>query len=229
MLSRVCALASVASASLDLGGLDLGPEVLQHRLDLHMRIPDLEVAHPGEGAHRGAVLADGVEHDLVLVLRAVVVVARGDQHARRQALDVPLPGARERLVEVVDVEHEPALGRREHAEVRQVSVAAALHVQPRARRSREVVGHDLGRATVEGERRHEHPAVADRHELGDARARLVLEQSDRVGAICVRLVLGVAGSWDLGAGRLAPRDRVLRRSGERRPSVWLPALVVAIS
>ena len=171
-----------------------------------MRVPDLQVAHRGEGAHRGPVLADGVEHHPVLVPRAVVVVASSDQHARRQALDVPLPGARERLVEVVDVEHELALGRREHAEVRQVSVAAALHVQPRARRSREVVGHDLGRATVEGERGHEHPAVADRHELGDARARLVLEQSDRVGAICVRLVLGVAGSWDLGAGRLAPRD-----------------------
>ena len=55
------------------------------------------------------------------------VVARGDQHAGRQPLDVPLPGARQRLVEVVDVEHQPPLGRGEHAEVRQVRVAAALN------------------------------------------------------------------------------------------------------
>ena len=60
-------------------------------------------------------------------LSAKAVVARGDQHAHGQALDVPLPRARERLVEVVEVEHQPPLGRGEHAEVRQVRVPAALH------------------------------------------------------------------------------------------------------
>ena len=72
--------------------------------------------------------SDGVEHCPVLVLDRVAVVLGGDQHARRQALDVPLPGTRQRLVEVVEVEHQPPLGRGEHAEVRQVRVAATLHL-----------------------------------------------------------------------------------------------------
>ena len=190
----------------DLHALDLRPELLQDRLDLEVRVPHLEVAHPGEGAHRHAVLVDRVEHDLVLVLGAESVVARGNDHARGEALDVPLPGPGERLVEVVDVEHEPALGRREHAEVRQVGVAAALHGQTRAGRAREVVRHDLGGAAVEREGRDEHPPVADRDQLGDARARLVLEQIDRIRPIVRRLVFGMTGSRNLGARRLPARD-----------------------
>ena len=41
------------------------------------------------------------------------VVAAGHDQAGRQPLDVPLPRPRQRLVEVVDVEHQPALGRGE--------------------------------------------------------------------------------------------------------------------
>ena len=116
------------------------------------------------------------------------VVARGDQHAHGQALDVPLPRPGQRLVEVVDVEHQPPLGRGEHAEVRQVRVAAALHRQSRARRRRQVAGHDQRRAAVERERRDEHAPVADRHELGHARLGLALEQLDRIarGATAAR-------------------------------------------
>ncbi len=103
---------------LDLAALDLGRELLQDRLDLQVRVPDLEVLHPGEVAHRRAVLASRVEHDLLLVLGGESVVPCRDQHARAQPLDVPLPWSRNRLVEVVDVEHELSLGRREHPEVR---------------------------------------------------------------------------------------------------------------
>ncbi len=172
-----------------------------------------EVGHPGELAHRDAVLVDRVEHDPVLVLGAVAVVARGDQHARREALDVPLPRARERLVEVVDVEHEPALGRREHAEVRQVRVAAALRGQTRAGRPGEVVRHDLRRAAVERERRDEHPAVADRNQLGDARLGLVLEQIDGIRADRA----GASNSaWrDRGTSARAALPRAIRSSTVR--------------
>ena len=96
-------------------------------------------------------------------------------------------GPGERLVEVVDVEHEPALGRGEHAEVRQVRVAAALHRKPRARRRRQVAGHDHRRAAIERERRDEHAPVADRDELGHARLGLALEQLDRIDAARRRL------------------------------------------
>ena len=61
------------------------------------------------------------------------VAAAGDLDAGRQPLDVPLPRAGQGLVEVVDVEHQSALGRAEDAEVRQVRVAAQLHAQARSR------------------------------------------------------------------------------------------------
>ncbi len=69
------------------------------------------------------------------------------------------------------------LGRAEEAEVRQVRVAAELHVDPGARRRRQVGRHDQRRAAVERERRDEHPSVADRDELGHAALGLLLEQA----------------------------------------------------
>ncbi len=74
----------------------------------------------------------------VCAWRAEVAVSARRSHARSQALDVPLPRPGQRLVEVVDVEDEPALGRGEDAEVREVRVAAALHRQPGPRRRGEI-------------------------------------------------------------------------------------------
>ena len=127
MLSLVRALASAFSVRLTALGLQLRAEFLEHALDVQLGVPDVEVLHGREARHRAAVRRDRVQHDLVLVLDGEAVVARGDQHAHGQALDVPLPRSRQRLVEVVEVEHQPPLGRGEHAEVRQVRVAAALH------------------------------------------------------------------------------------------------------
>ena len=79
------------------------------------------------------------------------VVARGDREARGHALDVVLEGSGERLVEVVEVEHERPLGRRKRAEVRKVRVSAELHVEPGRRGVLQIRGHDLRRAPVEGE------------------------------------------------------------------------------
>ena len=122
-----------------------------------------------------------VEHDPLLLLGAKAVVARRDQHARREPLDIPLPRARERLIEVVDVEHQPPLRRREHPEVRQMRIPAALHRQPGPRRRREIVRHDHRRPAIERERRDQHPPIANRHQLRHPRLRLALEQRDRIG------------------------------------------------
>ncbi len=51
----------------------------------------------------------------------------------------------------------------------------------------EVGRHQVGRTAVERERRDEHAAVADRHELRHAALRLLLEQLDRVGPVRRRL------------------------------------------
>ena len=151
MLSFVRALANAFSAALDHLGVELGAQVLQRALDVQVRVPDLEVVHHRKARHRGAVFLYGVEHDSVLVLDSEIVVARGDQHAHGQALDIPLPRPGERLVEVVEVEHQFSLGRGEHAEVRQVRVAAALNLKPRAWRRGEVTGHDQRCAPIERE------------------------------------------------------------------------------
>jgi hypothetical protein len=56
-------------------------------------------------------------------------VARRNLHACGQPLDIPLERPRKRLVEVVEVEHEVSLGRREAAEVEEVGVTTQLDVE----------------------------------------------------------------------------------------------------
>ena len=183
MLSFVRAFASVLLGSLDRLRLELRAVLLEHALDVQVRVPHVEVLHRREARPSRCGTRPTVSSTIrSCVLGAEAVVARRDQHAHGQPLDVPLPRTRERLVEVVDVEHQPPLRRREHPEVRQVRVPAALHRQPRPRRRREVVGHDHRRPAIERERRDQHPPVADRHQLRHARLRLALEQLDRIGA-----------------------------------------------
>ena len=68
------------------------------------------------------------------------------------------------------------LRRCERTEVREVRVAAELHVEPSRRRVLQVRGHDLRRAPVERERRDHHAPVAHRHEIRLTRGVLLLEQ-----------------------------------------------------
>jgi hypothetical protein len=91
-----------------------------------------------------------------------IEVPRGEDDARREALDVPVPRRGQRLVEIVDVEENVPLRRREAAEIHQVSVAARLHPEPGGRGRRHVGGHDRGGAAIESERRLRHPPEADR-------------------------------------------------------------------
>ena len=132
--------------------------------------------HDGFGAHALGEAPHPPRHD----------------HAGGEALHVPLPGTGERLVEIVAVEDELALGRAEDAEVGEVGVAADLGVQARARGAREVGGHDQGGAPEEGEGRDHHAPVADGHQLGHPGRGLLLEQRHGVGAVGAGLEDGVA-------------------------------------
>ena len=157
---------------------------------------------PGEAGHLRAVLAHRAQHDALLLACGEAELASRDQEAGRQPLHIPLPRPGQRLVEVVDVEHESPLRRGEDAEVREVGVPAALHLKARARRAGEVGGHDRRRAAVERERRGQHAAVADRDELRRARRGLRLEHVDRIAAAPPNT------SRDWSAARLrAPRAR----------------------
>ena len=155
-------------------------------------VPDVEVALAREAAHRLAVLAHAGRHDPPPAICREPDVAAGDLGAGRHPLDVPLPRAGQRLVEVVRAEHEPAVRSCESAEVRDVGVAAGLHDDARIRRRREVGRHDGSRAAVERERRDEHPPVADRDELLHARGRLGREHRDGIGPVRRRRPVAVS-------------------------------------
>ena len=69
------------------------------------------------------------ERDASLLGVTVSEVRRGDGERGDEALEVPLEGTLVGLVEVVHVEDQVTLGRREEIEVREVRVAADLHLE----------------------------------------------------------------------------------------------------
>ncbi len=160
--------------------LDLGPEFGDGRLDVQVRVPDVQEGLLRELAHRGAVAFGRRQGDLAPGLGGKAVVPSGHGQARGQPLDVPLERAGQGLVEVVDVEDQPPLRRGERAEIRQVRVPAQLHPQPGGGRAGQVRRHRQRRAPVEGERGHQHPPVPDRHQLRHPRRRLAQQQPDRI-------------------------------------------------
>ena len=111
----------------------------------------LEHGHAREGVHVGAVAgqegAGGVMAGTVLGAG----FATGEDEAGGHALDVPLEGAADGLVEVVDVEDEAAVGRGEGAEVADVGVAAELGVDAGVGAEGEIAGHDGHRSAKESE------------------------------------------------------------------------------
>jgi hypothetical protein len=110
------------------GAGDLG-QFGQQQIDVEARVPDVEVAHPGELPHCLAVRADGGEDRGAGVLWLQATVATGDAKACGKALDVPFPRSGERLVEVVQVPHQTAVGGGEDAEIGEMGIAAELYPQ----------------------------------------------------------------------------------------------------
>ena len=185
--------------------VDAGAEVGQQALDLELRVPDVQVPHRRELRHPLPVLAHGLEHDPVLrperansFSRAAISMLT----ARRLTSHSHGPG--QRLVEVVDVEDEPALGGRVEAEVGEVGVATNCTSNPVAVSTTRSDAMISAATTEEGEGRCEHAAVADRHELGYPRVGLALEQVDRIGPVGCRLEDGVARARRRAPGRFAP-------------------------
>ena len=103
--------------------------------------------------------------------------------ARRHPFDVVLERSRQGLVEVVQIEQQDSLWRCEHAEVRQMGVTTELDFQARVRCVLEIGGHDLGRAPIEGERRHHHPTVTNGDQIRFPGQVLRLQQRHRVGPV----------------------------------------------
>ena len=105
----------------------LGADPLAHLGHVHVRVPDVERAPVGCVAQCLAVGAGGGQDHPPAIGGREAPIASGDLEAGHQPLHVPLPGAGQRLVEVVDVEDQTAFGRSEHAEVGEMGITTALH------------------------------------------------------------------------------------------------------
>ena len=185
---------------------DLGADEIEDLADLDVVVPRIERAHPRRPAHDQAVLGDARDDDCAAVGRVEPSLAPEDLEARREPFHVPFPRTGERLVEVVDVEQHLPLWRGEHAEVRQVRVAAQLDVDAGQGSVREVGRHDQRTAAKEREGTVEHAAMPDRHERRHARLGLLLEERDRVGPRRRRRPPPVGRSRRSGSRRAPPRD-----------------------
>ena len=104
----------------------LGAERCHHVFDVQPLVPAFEHVHPGERVHVLAVAGHAFPRRIPRIGFPQPVVVSGNDEARGQSFDIPLPRGGKRLVEVVDVEDEAALGSREPAEVQQVTIAAGL-------------------------------------------------------------------------------------------------------
>jgi hypothetical protein len=98
-----------------LGPLALaGPELVAERrervLDVEVGVPDRQVGHRRELTHGLAVGLAHPAHDRPALLGLEPAIPTGDLEAGRQPLHVPLERAGKRLVEVVEVEDQAALG-----------------------------------------------------------------------------------------------------------------------
>lgn len=196
----------------------------QQAVGVGARVPDLQLAHAGQPAHRRAVRGDGLPRRSVGLGLAVPVLAGGHGDARGEPFDVPLEGAGEGLVEVVEVEveGEGAFRGGVQAEVEQVGVAAELHGEAGVGLGGEIGGHHGGRAAQEGEGGGGHPAVADRQQLREPVAALPFQYGDGVGAVDGRDPDGVGGTGDEFAGGAA----ALRSGGG---GVHVPCLRVTLA
>lgn len=90
----------------------------------------------------------------------------GADQARHQPHQIPVPGADDGLVEVVDIHHLTAFRGGVEAEVGRVGVTTDPAVQATVRAAGEVGGHHGGGAAQEGERGAGHPPHPDRHQVG---------------------------------------------------------------
>ena len=183
-----------------------------------VRVPDVQRGHLGEPGHRLSIRGHRRERRGAGIGGGEAVVARRDREARRHALHVVLERPRQRLVEVVQVEHQRPFRRRVHTEVRQVRVTAQLDVQTRRRRVLQIRGHDLGRAPIERERRHHHAAVTHRHQVRLPRDVLLLQQRNRIGTVRRRAPTPYDPTEPPARVRSSPAPSAPRHSGARSQS-----------
>ena len=149
-------------------------------VSIDMDVPELDRVQFGQAPHRPAVGAGDREVDGFPLLIVEATIASSHREAGDEAPYISLKRTWQRPVEVVDAEHEPAIGAGVSAEVRQLRVTAQLYLEASPGPIGEIGRHHNRRPAKECERRDEHSPAADRIQLTQSCARLGLEQLDRI-------------------------------------------------
>ena len=186
---------------------------LEDVLDRDRGVPDLEGAHRGVRADPAAILATDRPGDVAAGVLGIAVLARRDDDARREPLEVPFPRTAIRLVEVVEVEHETPFRAGIDPEIGEMRVTAQLRHRADRRRRGKVRGHDRCRAPEQREGRGQHASHPDRNERRQPTLVRGRQRRDRIGPICARCPDPVAA-----AGHL-PASRASALEGERGATV----------
>ena len=119
-----------------------GRQNLENAVEIDAIGPYIQRAHRGVIRHSFTVRAHGLRRRLRRRAVGQVDMMSGDDDAGREPLNVPLPGRRQGFVEIVDVEEDVALRRRETAEIHQVSVAAGLYAKSGRRGQCQIGRHE---------------------------------------------------------------------------------------
>ena len=127
-------------------------------------LPQREHRQGRAAMHDGPIAGHRAAHRMRSLRGIQADLAPGDFNARGQAFEVPLPGADQHLVEIVQIDHDLRIRRAEHAEVVHVRIAVEHHVQPARGQGGEVGSHHRGRAAQKGEGRDRHARHAQRHQ-----------------------------------------------------------------
>jgi hypothetical protein len=182
-----------------------------------VQIPQVHRRQPGEAQHGLSVTAHGQLGRLTLLVAREPLLPSSDGNAGRQALHVPLPWPRQCLVEIVHIEDEIPLRRREQSEVDQVRITARLDRDAGRRAPGEIIRHDRGTSAIEGERRGQHPAVTNRDQVLLPGPGLYLEDVDGIRPIGRRFPLRMSSPWLPLPSSLSGRPPRLRTQVLRTP------------
>ncbi len=112
--------------------------LVEQCLDIDPEVADIQGTGGQRGGEYPSIAGDGGLRRRTDLLALELVAPAGDGDAGDEPLEVPLEWPRRRLVEVVDIEDEAAVGSVEQTEVRQVGITAQLDPEIRRRGSGEV-------------------------------------------------------------------------------------------
>ena len=139
-----------------------------HSQPMDLVMAHVEQGHLGKGAHLRGVALDALFHGLPRRSLLVAGFAASQHQGCGHALQVPLEGAADGLVKVVDVEDQPAVRGRKSAQVAHMGVTAKLTDDARRGQYGQVGGHHRHRAAKVAEGRRGHQFVLELDERGDA-------------------------------------------------------------